>query len=120
MVKKEESAAVLSLDGHEVQAAADGAAGVEMAERMQPDVVLVDIGMPGMDGYEVARRLRAKEASLGVAWRLIALTGYGQPEDIKRAKEAGFDEHVVKPVLPQELQAALMHPQSKASPQVTV
>jgi CheY-like chemotaxis protein len=99
--------AVLAADGHEVHGAADGEAGIEMAERTRPSVVLVDIGLPGIDGYEIARRLRARQAELGVQWRLIALTGYGQPEDVARAKEAGFDTHLVKPVAPMALQAAM-------------
>jgi CheY-like chemotaxis protein len=99
--------AVLASDGHEVHDAADGEAGIEMAERTRPDIVLVDIGLPRIDGYEVARRLRARQASLGVRWRLIALTGYGQPEDVRRAEEAGFDTHLVKPVLPAALLKAM-------------
>jgi len=99
--------AVLASDGHEVHEAADGEAGIEMAERMRPDIVLVDIGLPRVDGYEVARRLRARQASLGVQWRLIALTGYGQLEDVRRAEEAGFDTHLVKPVHPATLQKAM-------------
>ena len=99
--------AVLSMEGHEVHEAADGEEGIAMAERIGPGVVLVDIGLPRVDGYEIARRLRAKEASLGVQWRLIAITGYGQPEDVQRARDAGFDAHLVKPVLPAALQAAM-------------
>jgi len=101
--------AVLALDGHEVHEAGDGAQGIEIAERVRPDVVLVDIGLPGLDGYEIARRLRMKQEKLGVQWRLIALTGYGQPEDVRRATEAGFDIHLVKPVLPPALQVAMAH-----------
>jgi CheY-like chemotaxis protein len=104
---RESLQAVLSLDGHEVHEAPDGEAGVEVAERVRPDTVLVDIGLPGIDGYEVARRLRAAQSSLGVQWRLIALTGYGQPEDVRRATEAGFDAHLVKPVMPTALQEAM-------------
>jgi CheY-like chemotaxis protein len=66
-----------------------------MAERDVPEVVLLDIGLPGMDGYEVCRQLRTR--GLG-AMRIIAMTGYGQDKDRQRAKEAGFDEHTVKPV----------------------
>jgi len=99
--------AVLAAEGHEVHEAADGAQGIEMAQRLRPDIVLIDIGLPLVDGYEVARRLRASQASLGVRWRLIALTGYGQREDVRRAEEAGFDTHLVKPVSPSALQSAM-------------
>ncbi len=66
--------------------------------------------MPRVDGYEIARRLRAKQVSLAVQWRLIAITGHGQPEDIQRAREAGFDAHLVKPVFPAALQVAMAEP----------
>src|SRR5437016_13080583 len=78
--------ALLELEGHRVDAAASGAHGVEIAERRQPDIALVDIGLPELDGYEVARRLSAMGPGRPY---LIALTGYGQPEDIKRARDAG-------------------------------
>ncbi|MFL5410270.1 MAG: ATP-binding protein [Myxococcales bacterium] len=85
----------LVLDGHEVQDARDGASGLALAERVAPEVALIDIGLPDMDGYEVARRLRsARNGSIS----LIALTGYGQAEDRRRAIEAGFDVHLTKPV----------------------
>ncbi|HEV8310403.1 MAG TPA: ATP-binding protein [Methylomirabilota bacterium] len=87
---------LLEAEGHEVTMAADGHSAVELALATRPDVVLVDIGLPGLDGYEVARRLRA--AANGRDLRLIALTGYGQPADRTRAREAGFDAHLVKPV----------------------
>jgi signal transduction histidine kinase/ActR/RegA family two-component response regulator len=105
--------AVLASDGYEVQAAPDGEVGIEMAERTRPEIVLVDIGLPRIDGYEVARRLRARQASLGVQWRLIALTGYAQPEDVRRAEEAGFDTHLVKPVHPAALQKAMEDGESR-------
>jgi CheY-like chemotaxis protein/two-component sensor histidine kinase len=89
-------AALLSLLGQDVRAVHDGRRALEAALTFRPEIVLLDIGMPGMDGYEVARRLRAQ---LGVeSARLIALTGYGQAEDVQRSREAGFDEHLVKPV----------------------
>jgi signal transduction histidine kinase/CheY-like chemotaxis protein len=94
---------LLEQEGHLVDEASDGALGVEAAARLQPDVVLVDIAMPGMDGYEVARRLRARFPHL----RLMALTGYGQAEDRRRARAAGFDEHLVKPIDPAALARAL-------------
>lgn len=86
--------------GHEVHDAADGVSGVDLAVRVQPDVVLVDIGLPGIDGYEVARRIRAMAPTRAV---LIAVSGYGRPEDRRRSLEAGFDEHLLKPVDPEHL-----------------
>ncbi len=99
----------LELGGHRVVLAADGPAGVESARRERPDAVLVDIGLPGFDGYEVARRVRA---ALGPAVLLVALTGYGQPEDQQRAVEAGFDVHLVKPIDPEELAVLVARPRS--------
>ena len=94
---------LLDTFGHEVHEASDGAAGVEEARRLRPDTALIDIGLPGMDGYEVARRIRADIPGT----RLVALTGYGQPEDRERALAAGFDVHLVKPVDPDQLQRLL-------------
>lgn len=90
----------LELEGHRVEAADDGLRGVEMALALRPDVVLVDIGLPGLDGYGVAARVRAARGRDVV---LIALTGYGQPDDRERTRRAGFDAHVVKPVDPDTL-----------------
>ena len=84
---------VLEADGHTVHAAADGKSGLAAFERLRPDVALIDIGLPEIDGYEVARAIRARYREP----MLIALTGYGQPEDTQRAAEAGFDAHLVKP-----------------------
>jgi signal transduction histidine kinase/CheY-like chemotaxis protein len=89
--------------GHEVHEAADGEAGVAAALERRPDLVFVDIGLPLLDGYEVARRLR--EAKFGA--RLVALTGYGRDDDLKRAREAGFDEHLLKPATLEQLRAAI-------------
>src|SRR5262245_43077276 len=86
---------LLRLEGQEVRTAHDGAAALALAAEFEPDVVLLDIGLPGMDGYEVARRLR-RQATAKVPY-LVALTGWGQEENRKRSKEAGFDEHLVKP-----------------------
>ena len=91
---------LLELDGYDVEAAGDGAQGLEIARAKTPAVALIDIGLPGMDGYEVARRLRAMA---GPRAYLVALTGYSDPDDRRRAEEAGFDAHVVKPVDPDEL-----------------
>ena len=91
---------LLELDGHAVEAAGEGQEALELARTKDPDIALVDIGLPGIDGYEVARRVRARDPRRPV---LIALTGYGQPEDRRRATEAGFDEMLVKPVDPTAL-----------------
>jgi signal transduction histidine kinase len=89
-------AMVLSLDGHQVDTVSDGVGAIEYAAKSAPDVILLDIGLPQLDGYEVARRIR--QLPQGGDVRLIALTGYGQPEDRARALREGFDDHLVKPV----------------------
>lgn len=94
---------LLQAMGHEVHEAADGEVGIAEALRLRADVSLIDIGLPGCDGYEVARRIRANN----IPMRLIAITGYGQEHDRRRSFQAGFDEHLVKPVDPEELQRAL-------------
>ena len=95
----------LELEGHEVHEASDGPLGLAAILNLRPDVALVDIGLPGFDGYELARRVRASPT--GKSAHLVALTGYGQPEDRQRAIEAGFDTHVVKPVSLDALFAAI-------------
>ena len=85
----------LRAQGYGVQTTHNGPDGVRVAQQWRPDIVLLDIGLPGLDGYEVARRLRAAEATSKV--RLIAMTGYGRATDIRLAREAGFDAHMVKP-----------------------
>jgi PAS domain S-box-containing protein len=92
--------------GHHVYAAADGGEGLELAHSMRFDVALVDIGLPGLDGYQVAENLRA--STTGRDALLVAITGYGRPEDSARAREAGFDAHLVKPIQPEHL-ARLIH-----------
>ncbi|MGH7392012.1 MAG: response regulator [Candidatus Rokuibacteriota bacterium] len=92
---------LLELDGHAVAVAADGPEALARAVEIEPEVALIDIGLPVLDGYEVARRLRATPH--GSKMRLIALTGYGQPEDRARVQEAGFDGHLIKPVDPDAL-----------------
>jgi PAS domain S-box-containing protein len=89
-------AMMLALDGHEVRQTYAGAHALACLREFRPDVVLLDIGLPGMDGFEVARRIRAQPD--GARVRLIALTGYGQESDKSRTRAAGFDEHLVKPV----------------------
>jgi len=91
---------LLELEGHAVEAAGEGQEALELARAKDPDIALVDIGLPGIDGYEIARRVRARDARRPI---LIALTGYGQPEDRQRATEAGFDDMLVKPVDPSAL-----------------
>ncbi len=88
-------AMLLVLEGHEVSTAYSAAAALETAERVQPEIAFIDIGLPQMDGYEVARRLRASDRCRAI--RLVALTGYGQPGDRAEARRAGFDHHLVKP-----------------------
>jgi len=86
--------------GYEVRTAHDGPAALECARSFLPNVVLLDVGLPGMNGYEVARRLRAE----GLAGDLlVSVTGYGQEEDRRKAEEAGFDHHLTKPVNPDTL-----------------
>ena len=96
---------LLQIFGHRVELAGDGLRGVQLALATRPDAALVDIGLPGIDGYEVARRLRATDAGKEIV--LVALTGYGRPEDRERAIQSGFDAHLVKPVDPDELNQLL-------------
>ncbi len=98
-------ATLLQCDGHEVHTAGDGAEAFALAAECRPDVVLLDIGMPKLDGYEVARRIRAEPWGKGPV--LIALTGWGQDEDRRRSREVGFDSHLVKPLDPETLSALL-------------
>jgi len=89
-------ALVLQLDGHVTRTGYSAQDALDLAVAFEPEVMLLDIGLPEMDGYEVARRIRASGRPAGV--KLIALTGYGQVDDLRRAQEAGFDDHLVKPV----------------------
>jgi CheY-like chemotaxis protein len=89
--------------GHETRIAHDGAMALQLAESFQPQVAVLDIGLPIMDGYELARRLRAR----GKLPRLIALTGYGQERDKQESRSAGFDQHIVKPVNLQHLGSSI-------------
>jgi len=97
--------ALLLLHGHDVHEAEDGLAGVAEVLRTQPDVAIIDIGLPGCDGFEVARRVRAERN--GASVRLVALTGYGQEGARQQAIAAGFDDYLVKPVEPEALAAVL-------------
>jgi len=92
----ESLAMLLELGGHEVYTASNGVLALESAERHQPDVALLDIGMPELDGYEVARRIRSQPWGRSIT--LVALTGWGQESDRRRSGEAGFDSHLVKPL----------------------
>ena len=89
-------AALLRMEGHVTEVVYDGESALQRAQAMAPDAVLVDIGLPGMNGFQVARELRARPQTRAAL--LIAVTGYGQPTDRQRAMEAGFDHHLVKPV----------------------
>jgi len=90
--------ALLEMDGHSVALARDGGSAMAAARATRPEVVLLDIGLEDADGYEVARRMRTDGLLDGV--RLIAISGYGQPDDLLRAREAGFDQHMTKPIDP--------------------
>jgi PAS domain S-box-containing protein len=96
----------LKLAGYQTRVAYDGRSAVEMAETLEPAVVLLDLGLPYLDGFEVARRLRS--LPWGGSACLIALTGWGQEEDLQRSREAGFDEHLTKPVDPERLLARII------------
>jgi PAS domain S-box-containing protein len=97
---------LLELDGHTVSTAEDGVAGLSELLRLRPEVAVIDIGLPGLTGYEVAKRSRAA----GHAGKLIALSGYGQGRDVQQALRAGFDAHLVKPVDPEMLRKLLAQP----------
>ena len=96
---------LLGAEGHEVKVVHDAASALEVAPQFLPDVALLDIGLPVMNGYELARRLRRRLGS--APCRLIAVTGYGQERDRARSRRAGFDVHLVKPMDPQALLALL-------------
>lgn len=98
-------AMLLELMGHETRTAHDGLAALEAASQFRPEVVLLDIGLPKMNGYDVCRRMR--EEDWGRSAFLVALTGWGQAEDQRKASEAGFDRHLVKPVEESVLQKLL-------------
>lgn len=99
-------AMLLKLAGHQASIAHNGTEALVMLDDVQPDVALLDIGLPEMDGYELARRIRTVRGDL----LLIAVSGYGQAEDRARSREAGFDEHFIKPVDPEVLLAFIARP----------
>jgi two-component system, sensor histidine kinase len=98
---------LLKASGFDVRGTSEGRAALEIAAEFRPSVVLLDIGIPVMDGYEIARRLRADPAFASL--RIIAVTGYGSDEARQKSREAGFDRHLVKPVPLEELLAAIAH-----------
>jgi CheY-like chemotaxis protein len=96
---------LLEARGHDVRIAHDGADALKTAAEFNPEIAFVDIGMPKVHGYEVARRMRADQSTAGCV--LVAVTGWGQENDRRRAREAGFDRHLVKPVDPVEIESIL-------------
>lgn len=110
----ESLAMLLRIEGHQTSVAFDGVAAVETALKEQPDVVLLDIGLPNLNGYEAAQRIRS--ATPGARLHLVALTGWGQEDDRRRSRESGFDHHLVKPVDAEELLALLNQLERRPSP----
>ena len=98
-------ALVVEAAGHQVRLAADGAEAVRVADGFRPEIILMDLGMPRMDGYEAARQIRSRP--WGSKVELVALSGWGQPEDKRRSREAGFDAHLVKPAEPEAINRLL-------------
>lgn len=103
-------AELLALSDHDVEVAYSGPAGLAAAQRFQPEVVLCDLGLPGMDGFAVATTLRATPETRSA--HLIAVSGYGQEEDRRRSREAGFELHLTKPVDPAAIERILTHMRS--------
>jgi CheY-like chemotaxis protein len=104
----------LAMEGHAVRTAASGEAALELLADFQPEVVLLDLGLPGLDGYATASRLRQLPG--GDRLRLIAVSGYGSEEVISRCRAAGFDQHLVKPINPAALAALLKNAGRQAAP----
>ena len=101
-------ALLIGLSGHQARVAHTGFAALEAVESQRPDIVLLDIGLPGMDGYEVARRLRQGDGNGEIL--LVAVTGYAQDDDRRKATAAGFNHHLVKPLNLEQLEAILLDP----------
>jgi CheY-like chemotaxis protein len=99
---------LLESDGRRVYTAENGLMGAEMIEQLRPDLAIVDLGLPVMSGFELARRIRGRSDLRGT-W-LVALSGYGQDADVQAALEAGFDEHLTKPPDPEQLERLLATP----------
>jgi len=104
----ESTAMLLRLEGHEIRCANSGEAALRLCREFQPEAVLLDIGLPGQDGYEIARRIRSLPG--GAELKLIAVSGYGHEAAVARGREAGFDRYLVKPVDPEKLSALLTTP----------
>jgi CheY-like chemotaxis protein len=102
----ESLALLLRLKGYEVEVAHDGPAALDAATAFEPEAVLLDIGLPGLDGFQVASELRRRRSTASAL--IVALTGYGQAEDQRRAREAGFDHHLIKPIPPQVIYDLLL------------
>ena len=107
-------ARLVRLAGHEVEVAYSGHIGLLMAERRPPDVVLLDIGLPRLDGYRIAEELRSCDQTKDAL--IIAVTGYSNSDDIQRSKEAGFDLHLVKPISTEELLSVMRKRGSRVKP----
>jgi CheY-like chemotaxis protein len=107
------SCTLISMMGHECRIAVSGARAIEEARSFEPDIAILDISLPDVSGYDVARALRAAPA--GRSLYLAAMTGWGQPEDLARAYAAGFDRHVLKPADARKLQAILDAAETKAT-----
>jgi len=95
---------ILEMKGHRLRIAADGTSAIEMARRTRPDVVLLDLGLPGVDGFEVARRLKREH---GDAVRIIAISAYGTENDRRQSLEAGCEVHLMKPADPRFIESLL-------------
>jgi CheY-like chemotaxis protein len=109
----ESLAMLLELEGHEIHTAHDGAEAVRTAERVRPDVVLMDIGLPIVNGYEACRLIRTQ--AWGASMVMVALTGWGQEDDREQSRAAGFDLHLVKPVDHAELSRVISSARPHAS-----
>jgi CheY-like chemotaxis protein len=105
-------ARLLELEGHHVRRAHDGPTALETANAFLPDAVVLDLGLPGMDGFEVARRLRARAEGNGPL--LVAVSGYGRDEDRHKSRQAGFDHHLVKPAEIGTLRSLLTAPGARS------
>ena len=114
----ESLAALLEVLGHQTIVLHDGANAIDAVAKERPDLVLLDIGLPGLDGYEIARRLRRTPGVEGT--RLVACTGYGREDDIRRINEAGFDQHLIKPVGATALERVLRAGARGSSPRVPI
>jgi len=104
---------MLEVLGHDVRVARDGATALDLARTFRPEVVMLDIGLPGMNGYELCQKMRAEPSLAGCVF--VAQTGWSQPEHLERSKKAGFDHHWVKPIPMDRLEKLLNSLSSKAA-----